>query len=392
MIIPLRTDRPLRHSPYTNWALIAANVLVFIYTHYINPSVVGRYDLVLSPRNPQVYQFISYAFLHADWMHIGGNMLFLYIFGNNVNDKMGNAGYLAYYLAGGVFAGILYVLVPDQVLPVIGASGAIASVTGAFLVLFPRSHITVLLFLYIIGQYEISGLWFILMFFAFDVWSNFTKSDNVAHVAHIGGTLFGFGTCFLLLWIRLLPRDQFDFLAITQRWNKRRQYRDLVTSGYNPFNYTPAPAVQRPEPPDPKTIQISQLRSHISEALARHDLDTAARLYLDLQQIAPGQVLARQAQLDIANHLANARLYREAADAYELFLATYPKYEQIEQIELMLGLIYARYLDRYGRAREYLTRSLTRLHGPKEIALATSELQHLAGIAPPPVAPAPPNG
>lgn len=379
MIIPLRTDSPLRHTPYTNWAIIAANVLVFIYTLH-NPAIVIRYKL--TPRNPQVYQFITYAFLHGGWMHIVGNMLFLYIFGNNVNDKMGNVGYLAYYLAGGVFAGILYVLVPDQVAPVIGASGAIAAVTGAYLVLFPRSHVTVLFFLYIIGQYEISALWFVVMFFAFDVWSNFAKADGVAHVAHIGGTVFGFFTVYLLLAVRLLPRDQFDLLAITQRWNKRRQYRDLVTSGYDPFHYTPSPASDRAAPPDPKTIQVSGMRSQISEALSRHDLDTAARLYLDLQQIAPGEVLVRQAQLDIANHLANAQLYPAAADAYELFLATYPKYEQIEQVQLMLGLIYARYLDRYARAREYLTRALARLHGAKEIALATSELEHLDTIAP----------
>lgn len=389
-MIPIRTDNPLRNTPYTNWALIAANVLVFVYTQYINRSIVIRWEL--SPRSPQVFQFVTYAFLHGGWMHIAGNMLFLYIFGNNVNDKMGNAGYLAYYLAGGVFAGILYVLVPDQMVPVIGASGAIAAVTGAYLVLLPRSNVTVLSFFYILGMFEISGLWFVVMFFAFDVWSNFAKSDGVAHIAHIAGTLFGFCTCFLLLWARLLPRDQFDFLAIIQRWNKRRQYRDLVTSGYNPFNYTPAQAATRPEPPDPRIMRISGIRSQISEALSRHDLDAAARLYLDLQQLAPGQVLARQAQLDIANHLASEQLYPGAAEAYELFLLTYPKYEQIEQVQLMLGLVYARYLDRYARARDYLNRALKRLHGAKEIALAKSELEHLDTIAPPNAGPSESNG
>jgi membrane associated rhomboid family serine protease len=374
MIIPLRTDSPLRHTPYMNWGIIGANVLVFLYT-LVSPSIV--LPLELNPRSPQVYQFITYAFLHAGWLHIAGNMLFLYIFGNNVNDKLGNLGYLAYYLAGGVGAGILYVIVPNQIMPVIGASGAIAAVTGAYLVLFPRSNVTVLFFLYIIGQYEISGLWFIVMFFAFDVWSNFTQSDGVAHVAHIGGTLFGFCTCLTLLWVRLIPRDQFDFLAIFQRWNKRRQYRDLVTSGYNPFNYTQPAASKRPVPPDPKVVRISELRSQIAEAQGNRDLDTAARIYLELQQLAPGQVLARQSQLDIANHLASTGLYPDAAAAYELFITTYPKYEQIEQVELMLGLIYARYLSQFDRARQYLNRALTRLHSTKEIALAKSELEHL---------------
>jgi membrane associated rhomboid family serine protease len=375
MIIPLRTDSPLRHTPYMNWGIIGVNVMVFLYTQYVNPAIVPHFEL--NPRHPELYQFITYAFIHAGWMHIAGNMLFLYIFGNNVNDKLGDFGYLGYYLAGAVFAGVLYSIVPNQVVPVVGASGAIAAVTGAYLVLFPRSNVTVLFFLYIIGQYEISALWLIGIFFAFDIWSNFTSSDGVAHVAHIGGSLFGFCTCLLLLYVRLIPRDQFDFLAIIQRWNKRRQYRDLVTSGYNPFNYTQPVTTARPAPPDPKVIQISGMRSEISGALDDRDLDTAARIYLELQQIAPGQVLARQAQLDVANHLAAARLYPEAAQAYELFIATYPKYEQIEQVELMLGLIYARYLSQYDRARQYLNRALKHLHGHKEIELAKSELEHI---------------
>jgi membrane associated rhomboid family serine protease len=375
MIIPIRTDTPLRRTPYMNWGIIAVNVVIFFYTQYFNPASVFHFEL--DPRHPQVYEFVTYAFLHEGWMHIAGNMLFLYIFGNNVNDKLGNFGYLGYYLAGAVMAGVLYSLVPNQMVGVIGASGAIAAVTGAYLVLFPRSNVTVFFFLYIIGQYEVSGLWFIAMFFAFDVWSNFTSTDGVAHVAHIGGSLFGFGTCLFLLWVRLIPRDQFDFLAIIQRWNKRRQYRDLVTGGYNPFNYTQPATTKRPEPPDPKVVRISELRSQISAAQEQRDLDTAARIYLELQQFAPGQVLARQLQLDVANHLASARLFPEAAAAYELFISTYPKHEQIEQVELMLGLVYARYLSQPDRARHYLNRALTRLHGAKEIELAKSELEHL---------------
>src|SRR5580698_6512267 len=111
MFLPLRTDSPLRRTPYMNYALIAANLLVFLRTS-MSATVAARYEL--SPRDPQLYQFITYAFIHASWMHIAGNMLFLYIFGNNVNDKMGNIGYLGFYLAGAVMAGVGYSLVPNQ--------------------------------------------------------------------------------------------------------------------------------------------------------------------------------------------------------------------------------------------------------------------------------------
>ena len=105
MFIPIRTDSPLRRTPYMNWALMAANVLMFAVQQ--RPSWAQRItSLALDPRDPELYQFFTYQFLHGDVWHIVGNMLFLYIFGNNVNDKMGHLGYLAFYLAGGVAAGI----------------------------------------------------------------------------------------------------------------------------------------------------------------------------------------------------------------------------------------------------------------------------------------------
>jgi membrane associated rhomboid family serine protease len=388
MIIPLRTDSRLHRTPYMNWALIALNILIYLLEAPM-PWLTTRFQL--NPRDPHLDTFITYAFLHGNLLHIAGNMLFLYIFGNNVNDKMGNLGYLAYYLAGAVFAGIVYVIVPDQVHPVIGASGAIAAVTGAYLVLFPRSNVTILFFFFFVGTYEIASLYFVLFFFAYDLYANFSQSDGVAHVAHIGGTLFGFTLCLIMLFARLLPRDQFDVVALFQRWNKRRQYRDVVASGYNPFDYTRTPATPKAPtmaPPDPQTARIADLRSQINQAVADRDLERATQHYLELHKLDPGQVLARQTQLDIANHLAAAQDFPTAAAAYELFLTAYPKYEQVEQVELMLGLIYTRYLARFDRARELLKRALTRLHNEREAQLARAELAHIDAAAPPPFPPA----
>jgi membrane associated rhomboid family serine protease len=395
MIIPLGTDSRLRHTPYMNWALIAANVLIFVvlqhlghvHDHWtlnlarVNPLTVMNYSL--SPVTLRVSAFVTYAFMHENWLHLIGNMLFLYIFGNNVNDKMGHVGYLGFYLAGGVFAGIAYVMLQTGSAPVLGASGAIAAVTGAYLVLFPRSNITVFYFWIIFGKYEIPSLWFILFFFVQDVFLNFAGNTHVAHVAHIGGTMFGFAVSLGLLSLQLLPRDQFDLVAMVKQWNRRRQYRDMVSKGYNPFEYAPGgPGGQIPTAPvDPRREQIMNYRAAILDLIARHDIPNATHLYQKLKQLDPEQVLPKQAQLDIANQLAGEQLYPQAAEAYEGLLRTYPKAEQIEQIELMLGLIYARYLNQYERAMHYLHQAMLRLHDQNALTMAREELSRIEPLA-----------
>jgi membrane associated rhomboid family serine protease len=369
-MIPLRTDSPLRRTPWMNWALIAANVLVFI----IQQHWAGQDQYALEPRNLHLLNYFTYQFLHASPLHLAGNMLFLYIFGNNVNDRLGHLGYLAFYLAGGVAAGIGHVISSSA--PVIGASGSISAVTGAYLVLLPRSHITVLYWFILIGVIELPSVIFIALSFAMDFIMGFGGSDTgVAHLAHLAGATFGFAICFILLSVRLLPRDQFDLFALVQRWNRRRQYRDLVSSGYDPFSVTPPPSRSVP---DPRQERIQDVRAQISEAVAHRNINDAARFYLELHAIDPQQVLARQNQLDVANQLFADGVYGAAADAYEGFIRFYPKHEHLEQVQLMLGLLYARYLDRPDKARENLNAALQRLSTSREIDLAKEELSKLA--------------
>ena len=378
MFLPIRTDSPLRTTQYMNWVLIALNVLVF-GIQQASPWRSQWY--MLSPREPHLLSYFTYQFLHGGILHLFSNMLFLFIFGNNVNDKMGNLGYLAFYLAGGVFAGIGYVLTASNI-PVLGASGAVAAVTGAYLALLPRSNITIVYFFYIIGSFELPSMYFILFFFGQDLVFNFAGGDSVAHMAHIAGTVFGFAVCLGLLAVRLLPRDQFDVVALIQRWNKRRQYRDMVAKGFDPFGYVPRQDPRAaPEPPDPATQRALDLRAEISEAVAHHNLEMAAALFLELKRLDAQQVLSRGVQLDVANQLAHEGRYVEAAEAYEQLLRYYPNSEQIEQVELMLGLIYARYLNRYGRAKEVLEKALQRLHGQREVELARAELGRIAPLA-----------
>jgi len=393
MLLPIRTDVRMKNVPWMNLGLIFVNVGIFLVTTIpahggqpLFPFFRGqpvKEILALNPRDPHIWQYFTYQLLHESWAHIIGNMLFLYIFGNNINDRLGNLGYLAFYLAGGVVAGMGHVLISSS--PVIGASGAIAAVTGAYIVLLPRSNITIIYFFFLVGALEVSSLWVLLFYFARDVLGQILPEwlgggENVAHMAHISGTVFGAGLAIFMLWIGLLPRDQFDVLSLITRWNRRRQYRSLVSSGYNPFGYVQPPPVDvrlADKPPDARTQRLLELRAEISEAIAHRNLPHAAILFLNLKKLDPAQVLSRQSQLDVANQLASQQFYAEAADAYEQFLSHYPNYEQIEQVQLMLGIVYSRYLQNYQRSRQLLVQALGRLHTENEIRLAREELAHI---------------
>ena len=102
-----------------------------------------------------------------------------------------------------------------------------------------------------------------------------------------------------------------------------------------------------------------------------------SKLFLELKQLDPHQVLSRQAQLDVANQLASQQFHEQAADAYEQFLRHYPNFKQLEHVELMLGLIYARYLNKRARARELLSHAVTRLHSERDVRMAREELEKL---------------
>src|SRR5207302_1936394 len=139
---------------------------------------------------------------------------------NNIDDRLGHVGYLAFYLAGAIVGGIGFVAADTSGLPVIGASGAVMAVMGAYLALYPRSNITILSLLFFVGTFEVPSMHLILVFFILDLIGNLAGTVGVAHVAHIAGLLFGFGVGMGLLAVQLLPRDPFDFLALVQRWNR----------------------------------------------------------------------------------------------------------------------------------------------------------------------------
>jgi len=236
-VIPIKDYAgPRRRLPWITWGLIAVNVVVFLYqvslgadaqafmfaysvvpvalTHGIPqtslPGVPAH--IPFHTPSPVYLTLITSMFLHAGWLHIGGNMLFLYIFGDNVEDRMGHIPYLLFYLFCGVVAGITQVAVdPGSSIPSLGASGAIAGVLAAYLVLFPLARVRTIIFIVFfftivtLPAFVLIGIWFLLQFLdGVAALSNVQQGmGGVAYFAHVGGFVTGLVITFLLRpWLR----------------------------------------------------------------------------------------------------------------------------------------------------------------------------------------------
>jgi membrane associated rhomboid family serine protease len=396
-MIPIKTSLKPRQTPYANYLLIAANILVFILSYHwqglfsgsrrmMDPLQPWVRQFLLTPEHLFLWQFITYAFLHGGIMHILGNMYFLYIFGNNVNDRLGNVGYLCFYLAGAVFSGIGHTLFSST--PVLGASGAVAAVTGAYLVLFPNTLITIFyMFFYIWDTMEIRALYFIA--FKLIVWDNIFEPkfspQAIAYGAHLAGYSFGILCILILLAFGLIDAGHDSLWAMLRQWNRRRVFRDTVSSGYNPFG------VGKPQKPVSVEIkddsvsqefsEIAHLREQIADALAHKNTPQAAKLYKTLLEADPKQTMSRQNQLDLANALMSDSQWDWAARAYENYLTQYSQSEYVEQVQLMLGLLYTRYVPKLDRAEELLRRAREKLTQPGQIRMCEDLLLEISDLS-----------
>jgi membrane associated rhomboid family serine protease len=211
-MIPLSDGIPARRFPFVNVALIAANFAVWIFYElpHLTSSVfhASFYPCTVSGTchgpEPWEVSWLTSIFMHGSWDHILGNMLFLAIFGKNVEDALGHARYLAFYLGGGFVATMTQTLMTlaagtasDGRVPTLGASGAIAAVLGAYFVLYPGSRILTIVFVFVtrIPAWIFLGLWFLyqLVEANFGLFSAGANGGGTAFFAHVGGFLFGLG-------------------------------------------------------------------------------------------------------------------------------------------------------------------------------------------------------
>jgi membrane associated rhomboid family serine protease len=389
MLFPIRTDSPIKRTPWVNYGIIAANVVVFFLSHdlaaRVDPTTGHRqtirdwiFPFLLDGADPKLYQFLTYQFLHGDFAHILGNMVFLWVFGNSVNGKMGHGPYLLFYLAGGVFAATGYALFKPS--PMLGASGAIAAVTTAYLALFPRSNIEFIYWWFFIGFIELPSVFMIVL--KMILWDNVIAPNlsgpagltQVAYGAHLAGYLFGFVAALLLLSTRALPRDQFDIVALWRRWYHRQSLagalRDPTARARAQYGRVARPVtVPTARPAGPASAEptdhLADLRARISRALAARDRVTAAELYQELLAADPNQALAREQQLEVAYQLYQMGRMPQAAQAYERYVQNYSTAGDVDQVKLLLGIIFARDLHQFEAARKHLTDALARLSDEK---------------------------
>lgn len=394
IFIPVRTDSPVRRVSYVNFALIAANVLIFMATDVFGRLGDGFGETIksrfhLNPANLSLFQFFTYQFLHGDFWHLFGNMLFLWIFGNSVNSKMGNIAYLFFYLAAGMFAGVGFALTSTN--PCIGASGAIAGVTTAFLVLYPHSEITMFYWIWFyFGTWHIRAL--LLIGLKIILWDNILSPSlqggfeysQVAYQAHIAGYLFGFTLCLLLLLLRALPRDQYDIVALVRRYRQRSQMRlamaDPAAQARAVFGRVAAAPDEVPvaRPVSPEEQEMMRLRAAVAEQVSRGDYATAADSYEAILAKDSTQLLPRQTLLAVANQLVTMGRHPQAAAAYEKYVRGYPRDGEVPRIKLMLGILYAKYLQQNEAAEAYLRESAESLTDPDQKAQASQWLQTVA--------------
>jgi len=230
VFIPLSDDVPGRRTPYVMYGIILVNVLVFIYEFYLqyfHPArfndLLYRYALIPDKiiHLENVDTLITSMFLHGGFMHIFGNMLFLYIFGNNVEDSMGHAGFFSFYILCGLAASSLQILVdPHSTIPTLGASGAIAGVLGAYMITYPRARVNTLIFLgFFVIVRRVSALFFLGIWFIMQLFSGIgsivaISQGGVAYFSHIGGFLAGVVLCFIFRK-EVRGRDEWEELLYT---------------------------------------------------------------------------------------------------------------------------------------------------------------------------------
>jgi membrane associated rhomboid family serine protease len=213
-MIPIKDTIPRIASPLVTWALIAVCGIIFIFEISIPKNILGQIFYVFGlvparyslPKWAYIHglsfddylSFLTNMFLHGGWLHILGNMWFLYLFGSRVEDRLGHIRFLIFYLLSGIAANVVFFLVDiHSKIPEFGASGAIAGVMGAYIVMFPKARIVTLIFVLFfpffvdLSAFVYIGFWFILQLFSGTLSFASQEAGGVAWWAHIGGFIIG---------------------------------------------------------------------------------------------------------------------------------------------------------------------------------------------------------
>jgi len=230
MIFPIGDDKLTGiHKPIVSYTLIALNVLFFIAQSLAPNQLIPELAAVPSEilAGEKLHTLFTSMFMHGGFMHILGNMLFLWIFGDNIESVIGSIKFALFYIAGGLFATFAHILLdPSSYTPMVGASGAIAAVMGAYIIMFPKSQIK-LLFLLNMSTFKIGAVYFLGFWIAQQVLSGIgalgmlgQNQGGVAYWAHIGGFIAGVGIGFLFKKINNKVQHELEFEEQEPVWTR----------------------------------------------------------------------------------------------------------------------------------------------------------------------------
>lgn len=218
-MIPLKDDNPTRTFPFVTILIIIINIFIYVYQLTLGARAEGLFVLRAGAIPYEITHFLDIypkaillppltlftaMFVHGGFLHVAGNMLYLWIFGDNIEDRLGHFRFIVFYLLGGLIASLAHIIMlPNSTIPMIGASGAIAGVLGAYFLLYPRAHVlTLVFFFFFIDTVRIPALVFLGLWFVFQVLSS-GAGGGIAWYAHIGGFIGGAGL------VKLFERKRF---------------------------------------------------------------------------------------------------------------------------------------------------------------------------------------
>lgn len=389
MLIPIGTDRPLSRGTIVNHVLIALNLVVAawgVLLGQLDPELLRQAEefLALTPGRSGAWTYLTYAFVHAGAMHLVGNMVFLWVFGPNVEDRLGRVGYLGLYLAGAAGAGGLHAALERG--SVVGASGAIAAVTGVYLVLFPRTMIRLFVLFVFMGRVLMPAWVFIGARIAWDlILEGSGSSGRTATWAHLGGYALGISVAMVLLWTRILKRETYDLFSISRQAIRRRELREASRMherrAPRPEVRPTGRAAKDPPKEDPGREALAHARAEVSRRIAVADWEGASAAYRALLAGFGNSkaecVLPRRHQYDLANQLYSRGELTAAVSAYAGFLDRYASDPEAPLVRLLLGRLYARELNDPIAAKALLAQAIEGLKDEATLEMARRDLAEL---------------
>jgi membrane associated rhomboid family serine protease len=392
--IPIGDENPTSRRPAVNLTLIALNGLVFLWLNVVRgeggfePTEHDIRAWGLVPGDPEPSRVLTSLFVHAGPLHLIGNMWFLHIFGDNVEDKLGRGRYLMLYLGWGIAATLAFLLFGKpggtagtqaaaealqrwREVPLVGASGAISGVMGAYLVFFPRARIRMIVFLlFFIYPFVVPALLVIGLYFLQDlllgVWMGTRPGGGggVAYAAHTGGMVAGV-IAGLALKSRLRKTDG------ESAWDRDTGFAPggpVFDDGDGAAPYD-----------GPRSIPLPDLRDQLVGAVLDGRMDLALDLHGQWMSRPRGELLPPVVEMELAHELFRRGRVEDAAAAYLRYLDDHPRGPDAAEAKFRLGMIHVRALGDRDRAREWLRQAAAEHRDPETVAFARRELDKLRG-------------